>query len=139
HVVEGTRIEVWPGPRQSSGHGHAQISRLHAYLRAQYSLVIADFSNCLPDTVGGAASELLHAWAPWVDVWVVPMDCSQKALIAAGESIEALTACTSGTAAAQEPGFLVPLLLNDPGARRDRRHRGLVDEFRSRGIAVVGI
>ena len=139
HVVEGTRIEVWPGPRQSAGHGQAQIARLHAYLQAQYSLVIADFSNCLPDAVGGAAPELLHAWAPWVDVWVVPMDCSQKALIAAGESIDALTACVRGSAGAREPGFVVPLLLNDPGARRDRRHRSLVDEFRSRGIAVVEI
>ena len=139
HVVAGTRLEVWPERRQSAGHSHAQVARLHAYLRATYSLVIVDFSNCLPDRAGGAAPELLHAWAPWVDVWVVPMDCSQKALVAAAESIDALTACVRAGAAGRTPGFVVPLLFNDPGARRDRRHRSLVAEFRSRGIAVVEI
>ena len=137
HVVAGTRLEVWPEARQSAGHGSTQIARLHAHLAATYPLVIADFNNCLPDAGGGPAPELLHAWARWVDVWVVPADCSQKALVAAAESIEALTACTR--AGASTPAFVLPLLVNDPGARRDRRHRELVDEFRSRGIAVVEV
>ena len=137
HVVAGTRLEVWPETRQSAGHGSAQIARLHDHLAATYTLVIADFNNCLPDVAGGPAPELLHAWARWVDVWVVPADCSQKALVAAAESIDALTACTRGSA--RSAAFVLPLLVNDPGARRDRRHRDLVDDFRRRGVAVVEV
>ena len=137
HVVAGTRLEVWPEARQSAGHGSAQIARLHDYLAATYSLVIADFNNCLPDVAGGPAPELLHAWARWIDVWIVPADCSQKALVAAAESIDALTACTRGSA--RSAAFVLPLLVNDPGARRDRRHRDLVDDFRRRGVAVVEV
>lgn len=137
HVVARTRLEVWPEARQSAGHGSAQIARLHDYLAATYSLVIADFNNCLPDLAGGPAPELLHAWARWIDVWVVPADCSQKALVAAAESIDALTACTRGSA--RSAAFVLPLLVNDPGARHDRRHRDLVDDFRRRGVAVVEV
>lgn len=137
HVVAGTRLEVWPEARQSAGHASAQIARLHDYFAATYSLVIADFNNCLPDAAGGPAPELLHAWARWVDVWVVPADCSQKALVAAAESIDALTACTSDSG--RTAAFVLPLLVNDPGARRDPRHRALVDDFRSRGVAVVEV
>ena len=137
HVVAGTRLEVWPEARQSAGHGAAQIARLHHHLSAACSLVVVDFNNCLPDVAGGPAPELLHAWAPWVDVWIVPADCSQKALVAAGESIEALGASVRG--GMRTAAFVVPLLVNDPGARRDPRHRELLEEFRTRGVAVVDV
>jgi MinD-like ATPase involved in chromosome partitioning or flagellar assembly len=139
HAVAGTRLEVWPEARQSAGQSHAQVAALHRFLRSRYTLVIADFNNCLPDRAGGAASELLDAWAPWVDVWVVPMDCSQKAVIAAAESIDALTATVRAASGGRTPGFVVPLVVNDRGARRDARHRALLGEFRTRGIAVVEV
>lgn len=139
HTVANTRLEVWPESRQSAGHSHAQIAPLHDFLRTTYTLVIADFNNCLPDRAGGAAPELLDAWAPHVDVWVVPMDCSQKAVIAAAESIDALSATVKAATGGRTPGFVVPLLVNDSGARRDARHRELLQEFRGRGIAVVDV
>ena len=105
HMVAGTRLEVWPEVRQSAGHGQAQIARLGQHLRATCTVLIVDFNNCLPDLGGGAAPELLHAWSPWVDVWVVPMDCSEKALVAAAESIDALSdACGPRQGAADHAG-----------------------------------
>jgi hypothetical protein len=126
HTVAGTRLEVWPEARQSAGHGQGQIARLGQHLRATCTVMVVDFNNCLPDRGGGPAPELLHGW-------------SEKALVAAAESIDALVDCVRATSGGRTPGFVAPLLINDPGARRDRKHRGLIQEFQRRGVAVVEV
>jgi len=101
---------------------------------------VVDWPNALMDAIdGGKATEVPQVWTPHVDVFVVPIDVTQKSILAAGETIDAIQTAVECQTPDRGARFVVPLLLNAKEALDDELFQGLMDEMRGRGIPVVEI
>jgi MinD-like ATPase involved in chromosome partitioning or flagellar assembly len=73
-------LACYPEARDSSEYSRAEIDRFASYLRRQYSLIVIDLSNRLPDTTGGPEAAAAAFWLEVADVVVLPAAAAKQDL-----------------------------------------------------------
>jgi MinD-like ATPase involved in chromosome partitioning or flagellar assembly len=71
-------LACYPETRQQSEYSRLDIARFADFLRAQYTLIVVDMSNRLPDPTAGPEAAAAAYWLEQADVLVLPTASSKQ-------------------------------------------------------------